>query len=140
MLAKWRVGGGAQSPADWRISDLGGSPLGPGTCAAGGVPRSGVERHRPGTTNATDARTLAAATSSFFAGLPRNRSIAIRSPAVSAATLGAAHMARQWPIQKDGGSSEAVRTVQYLLRARANSLAVDGIVGAGTWFALVSAG
>jgi peptidoglycan hydrolase-like protein with peptidoglycan-binding domain len=72
-------------------------------------------------------------------------------------------MARQWPIQKDGGSSEAVRTVQYLLRALANSLAVDGIfgaataqavrsfqqrhrlavdgiVGAGTWFALVSAG
>jgi len=127
------------------------------------VPRSGVERHRPGTTNATDARTLAAATSSFFAGLPRNRSIAIRSPAVSAATPGAAHMARQWPVQKDGGSGEAVRTVQYLLRALANSLAVDGIfgaataqavrsfqqrhrlavdgiVGAGTWFALVSAG
>jgi peptidoglycan hydrolase-like protein with peptidoglycan-binding domain len=41
-------------------------------------------------------------------------------------------MARQWPIQKEGSTGEAVRTVQYLLRARGASLAVDGIFGPRT--------
>ena len=41
-------------------------------------------------------------------------------------------MARQWPIQKEGSAGEPVRTVQYLLRVRGNSLAVDGIFGPRT--------
>jgi peptidoglycan hydrolase-like protein with peptidoglycan-binding domain len=41
-------------------------------------------------------------------------------------------MARQWPIQKEGSTGEAVRTVQYLLRAHGHSLAVDGIFGPRT--------
>jgi peptidoglycan hydrolase-like protein with peptidoglycan-binding domain len=41
-------------------------------------------------------------------------------------------MARQWPIEKEGSTGEAVRTVQYLLRAHGQSLSVDGIFGPRT--------
>jgi peptidoglycan hydrolase-like protein with peptidoglycan-binding domain len=41
-------------------------------------------------------------------------------------------MAKQWPIQKEGSAGEAVRTIQYLLRARGQSVSVDGIFGPRT--------
>jgi peptidoglycan hydrolase-like protein with peptidoglycan-binding domain len=41
-------------------------------------------------------------------------------------------MAKRWPIQKDGSAGEAVRTVQYLLRAHGQSVSVDGIFGPRT--------
>ncbi len=41
-------------------------------------------------------------------------------------------MAKQWPIEKEGSTGEAVRTVQYMLRAHGQSLSVDGIFGPRT--------
>jgi Predicted Peptidoglycan domain len=43
-----------------------------------------------------------------------------------------------WPLVRKGDQHHPVRTLQYLLRARGDNLAVDGIVGPVTCRALVS--
>jgi hypothetical protein len=47
-------------------------------------------------------------------------------------TVSAGGGTRSWPVKRRGDTGEAVRTIQYLLRARGYSLAVDGIFGAET--------
>ena len=42
-----------------------------------------------------------------------------------------------WPLVKQGAKEHPVPTLQYLLRARGHSVAVDGIVGPHTWSALI---
>src|ERR671938_545302 len=42
-----------------------------------------------------------------------------------------------WPVVQNGANGHPVRTLQYLLRARGQTLTVDGAVGPLTWAALV---
>src|SRR5919197_6472883 len=95
---------------------------------------------RPGTASTWRATPLAAA---CRGSLPRCASrhcgramtglcCSTVSAAVPSAPGGDGRMARQWPIEKEGSTGEAVRTVQYLLRAHGQSLSVDGIFGPRT--------
>jgi hypothetical protein len=47
-------------------------------------------------------------------------------------TVSAGGTTRTWPVKRRGDTGEAVRSIQYLLRARGYSLAVDGIFGSET--------
>jgi len=50
----------------------------------------------------------------------------------------AADPIQPWPLTKKGDSEHPVQTLQHLLRAQKQTVAVDGIVGPVTWRALVS--
>jgi peptidoglycan hydrolase-like protein with peptidoglycan-binding domain len=43
----------------------------------------------------------------------------------------------RWPLARKGDQQHPVQTLQYLLRAHGHNLTVDGIVGPGTWPALI---
>jgi hypothetical protein len=47
-------------------------------------------------------------------------------------TVSAGGATRHWPVRRLGDTGEAVRSIQYLLRARGYSLSVDGIFGSIT--------
>jgi len=52
--------------------------------------------------------------------------------AVATVTLPRATQDLPWPVVRRGSSGQPVRSLQYLLRARGRTVAVDGAFGAGT--------